>query len=166
MSPEPTEIQIRDLFERLATAPRRFFELCTGVAPDRLATPLGPGQWSPLQVLRHLAGRDRETLLPCVEKILAEADPLLPHWDENTWMKQHGDVQSTRAVQLIDEWARLREKIAVTLFDLSPGEWARTGRHEVRGPLTLYEFCCSNADHDDEHYRRLARYLTRDSTLN
>lgn len=161
MTLEPTKEEIKLLFERLATSPRRFFELCSGAAPERLALPIAPGKWTPLQILRHLTGCDREALLPRIEKILAESDPFLPNWDQDRWMKQNGDVRNMKAVQLIDEWARLREKIALTLFDISPEQWTRTGRHEVRGSVTLYQLCLSNADHDDEHSRQISRHLTR-----
>jgi hypothetical protein len=166
LSEAPTPDEIKALFERLATSPRRFFELCSGASPDRMARPMAPGRWTPLQILRHLAACDREALLPRIEKILAEDDPLLPDWDQDGWMKQHGDVRGASPVQLIDEWARLREKVALTLFDLTPEQWVRTGRHEVRGSLTLYELCLSNADHDDEFSRQIALHLTRDSALN
>jgi len=163
---EPTKEEIKLLFERLATAPRRFFELCSGAAPERLALPLAPGKWTALQILRHLTGCDREALLPRIEKILAESDPFLPNWDQDQWMKQYGDVRNVRAVQLLDEWARLREKIALTLFDLSLEQWARTGRHERRGTLTLFQLCRLNADHDDLHWRQISHRLTPDSALN
>jgi hypothetical protein len=163
---EPTREEIQTVFERVATAPRRFFELCSGAVPERLALPIAPGKWTSLQILRHLAGCDREALLPRIEKILAQTDPLLPIWDQDLWMKHHGDVRNVRAVQLLDEWARLREKIALTLFDLSLEQWARTGRHERRGSLTLFQLCCLNADHDDLHWRQISRHLTQDSALN
>jgi hypothetical protein len=166
VSEGPTPEAIKSLFERLASAPRRFFELCSGADERRMAASLGPGKWSPLQILRHLEGCDREALLPRIERILAEDDPFLPAWDQDLWMKHHGHVNHLRAVLLLDEWARLREKIAVTLFDLDVEAWRRTGRHEVRGQLSLYELCRYFADHDDSHYRQIEQHLGRDSALN
>jgi hypothetical protein len=166
VSDGPDPAAIKALFERLATAPRRFFELCSGANTRRLSSPLAPGKWTPLQVLRHLEGCDREVLLPRIERILAQADPFLPAWDQDRWMKQYGDVNHLRAVILLDEWARLREKIAITLFDLELEQWLRTGRHEERGPMSLYDVCAHFASHDDAHYRQIEQHLARDSALN
>ena len=163
MSEVPDPESIKSLFERLATAPRRYFELCSGADARRMASPLAPGKWSPRQVLRHLTGCDREVLLPRIERILDQDDPILPAWDQNLWMRQYGDVNHLRSVILLDEWARLREKVAVLLFDLGLDQWQRTGRHEVRGTQSLFDVCTHFAGHDDHHYRQIERYLAGDS---
>lgn len=159
MTDAPTVEEIKKLFERLATAPRLLFEVCSGASSTRLARPVAPGKWSPLQIIRHLIGVDREAFLPRIEKMLAEDNPFLPAWDQDAWMKQYGDVRDTKAVTLIDEYARLREKIAVMIFDLSPEEWLRTGEHEERGPITIYSLCAYFADHDEHHRRQIAAHL-------
>ena len=156
-APDQTD-RYRSVFERLAATPRLLFELCSGVEPGRLATPIGPGKWTPLQILQHLIGCDREALLPRIEKMLAESDPFLAAYDQDRWMQMHAET-GRKAVVLLDEFARIREKSVVMLFDLGPGEWERRGRHEEWGPTTIYELAVYFADHDDHHRAQLERHL-------
>ena len=57
---------------------------------------------------------------------------VLEQEDSEAWMQQYGDVRDVKVVTLIDEYARLREKSAMLLFDLTPEEWLRTGDTYVR----------------------------------
>jgi uncharacterized damage-inducible protein DinB len=154
-----TEAEAKAVFERLASAPRMLFEVCSGASPERLNRPLAPGKWSPLQVIQHLIGCDREALLPRVEKMINEDHPFLARYDQDLWMKQYGDVYNRKAVSLLDELARLREKTAVLLFDLDLAGWHRTGQHEERGSITLYDLATYFADHDEHHRRKIAEFL-------
>jgi uncharacterized damage-inducible protein DinB len=162
----PKAASIKRLFERLASAPRQLFEVCSGASPERMAKPLAAGKWTPLQVIQHLIGCDREALLPRLEKMLAEDEPFLPAYDQDLWMQQYGNVNDHMPVVLLNEFARLREKAAVVLFDLEPEQWGRTGRHEERGVITVFDLCSYMADHDDHHRRQIALQLASDSGLN
>ena len=157
---------LKSVLERLASQPRALFEICSGAGHARLAQPVAPGKWSPLQIIRHLTGCDREAFLPRIEKILGEEDPLLPAFDAEQWMVYHGIVQDRKAVVLLDEFARLREKSVILLFDLSQEDWLRTGRHEERGRITLYDLAVHFAAHDESHRKQIAQHLARDSKLN
>jgi hypothetical protein len=154
-----TEAEVKDVFERLASAPRLLFEVCSGASPERMSRPLAPGKWSPLQILQHLVGGDKEALLPRIEKILNEDHPFLASYDQDLWMKQYGDVFNRKAVSLLDEYARLREKTMVLLFDLDLAGWHRTGQHEERGDITLFELASYFAHHDEHHRRQIAEFL-------
>lgn len=154
-----TEAEVKGVFQQLVEAPRMLFEVCSGAAPERLIRPMAPGKWSPLQVIQHLIGCDREALLPRVEKILNEDHPFLARFDQDLWMKQYSDVYNRKAVSLLDEYARLREKTAVLLFDLDLAAWHRTGQHEERGSITLYDMARHFADHDVHHRRQIATFL-------
>ena len=155
-----TEAEVKDAFERLAGAPRMFFELCSGASPERLARPMAPGKWSPLQVIMHLVGCDREALLPRIEKMLNEEHPFLARFDQDLWMKQYGDVYNRKAVSLLDEFGRLREKSMVLLFDLGLDSWHRTGQHEENGRITIYDLASYFVHHDEHHRKQIAQALS------
>ena len=74
-------------------------------------------------------------------------------------MKRLGAVNDQPPVVLLNEWARLREKSAVLLFDLSVDDWLRTGRHEERGQITLYDLATYFARHDEHHYAQIKKHL-------
>jgi uncharacterized damage-inducible protein DinB len=158
-TPDASSDRCRAVFERLAATPRQLFELCSGADPARLSTPIAPGKWTPLQIIVHLIGCDREALLPRIEKMLAETDPFLAAYDQDRWMRMYGHVDDRKAVVLLDEYARIREKSVIMLFDLSPEEWQRGGRHEEWGPTTIYDLAVYFADHDDHHRAQLERHL-------
>lgn len=159
MTESPTIDQVKKLFEELATAPRRFFELCSGVSTITLQRPIADGKWTPLQIIQHLVGCDREALLPRIEKMLATDNPELPAYDQDAWMRMHGSVNDRMAVQLIDEFARLREKSSILLFDLSLDQWLRRGRHEELGELTILDLCQKFTRHDTHHYQQIAHSI-------
>jgi uncharacterized damage-inducible protein DinB len=154
-----TEAEVKEVFERLASAPRLLFEVCSGASPERLSRPMAPGKWSPLQTIQHLIGCDREALLPRVEKMLNEDRPFLARFDQDLWMKQYGDVYNRKAVSLLDEFARLREKSMVLLFDLDLASWHRTGQHEERGKITIFDLVSYFAHHDEHHRQQIAAFL-------
>jgi uncharacterized damage-inducible protein DinB len=158
-SPTHTKDEIKVLFERLATAPRYLFEVCSGAAPERMNQPLAAGKWSPIQVIQHLIGCDKEALLPRIEKMLNDDNPILPAYDQDLWMKQYGDVYNRKPISLMDEYARLREKSVMLLFDLEVEDWLRTGGHEELGTITIYDLAAYFADHDEHHRRQLAAFL-------
>lgn len=158
-TPAHTKDEIKALFERLATAPRYLFEVCSGAAPERMSQPLAPGKWSPVQVIAHLVGCDKEALLPRIEKMLNEDKPFLPAYDQDLWMKQYGDVYNRKPISLMDEYARLREKSVMLLFDLEVDDWLRTGQHEEHGIITIYDLADYFAKHDEHHRRQLAAFL-------
>ena len=154
-----TEDLVKELFEKFATAPRRLFELCSGVSQLKLQAPIADGKWTSLQIIQHLVGCDREALLPRIEKMLAEDNPELPAYDQDAWMKIHGAVSDRLAVQLIDEYARLREKSSIMLFDLNLEQWLRPGQHEEMGRITILKLCEYFSRHDAHHYQQIARFL-------
>lgn len=143
----------------MATAPRLLFEVCSGASVMRMSRPIAAGKWSPLQIIKHLVGTEQEAVLPRVEKMLAEDNPFIAAWDQDTWMKFNGDVSQVQPVALINEYARLREKTAIVLFDLSPEEWLRTGQHEEFGEITIHSLCTHFADHDEHHRQQIAAFL-------
>jgi uncharacterized damage-inducible protein DinB len=154
-----TEAEVKDVFERLAGAPRLLFEVCSGASALRLTRPMAQGKWSLLQTIQHLIGCDREALLPRIEKMLNEDHPFLARFDQDLWMKQYGDVYNRKAVSLLDEYARLREKSMVLLFDLDLASWHRTGQHEERGSITIFELVSYFARHDEHHRRAISDFL-------
>jgi hypothetical protein len=159
MTEDPTDEDLKKLFEELATAPRRLFELCSGVSATHMSMPIAPQKWTPLQIIQHLVGCDKEALLPRIEKMLASDHPDLPAYDQDAWMAIHGSVIEIRPVQLIDEFARLREKSSILLFDLSADQWKRSGTHEERGHITIFELCTYFARHDAHHIQQIARFI-------
>lgn len=158
MTEQPSEDQVKKLFEELATAPRRLFELCSGVSALKLQAPIAEEKWTPLQIIQHLVGCDKEALLPRIEKMLAVDNPDLAVYDQDAWMRVHGAVNDRKAVALIDEFARLREKSAILLFDLSLEQWLRRGQHEELGEVTILDLCRYFARHDSHHYQQIARF--------
>ena len=91
--------------------------------------------------------------------MLNEEDPFLPAYDQDLWMKQHGEVYNRKPISLLDEYARLREKSVVLLFDLELEDWMRPGQHEENGPLTIYDLSVYFPRHDDHHRHQLADFL-------
>jgi hypothetical protein len=58
---------------------------------------------------------------------------------------------------LLQTMAWRRKELVNALRNVSPEDWERSGIHEVRGPMTVYELATQIAEHEDEHLAQIAR---------
>jgi len=130
--------------------------------PDRLLRATeGPGTWSPIDVLAHLAWGEVDDWLPRVRIILEHgADrPFTPFDREAGFAKYRG----WSAGALLDEFARLRAE-SLASFDalgIEPGRLRLEGRHPELGRVTLEQLLATWVTHDLAHLAQIARVLAR-----
>jgi hypothetical protein len=79
-------------------------------------------------------------------------DPLLAAWDQETETRTPQDAQLSA---LLDEYMRQRTGIVEMLTDLVHWNWARCGRHEERGRISIRQLVDLALAHDDTHLAQL-----------
>lgn len=136
------------LIQRLDSAPDRLLRLCADLSPEDAAQRPGEGEWSVVEVIRHLVEGDRDTFLPRLRRMLSEDRPAF----ESRERTQAGE-SDFEALQSAFESAR-REAVRI-LRELEPASWTRAGVSPSRGPVTIEEYALSMADHDDEHLAQI-----------
>lgn len=145
--------EIEAVLARLEAAPARFAAALSRLEDaDAIATS-GAGEWSPLEVLAH-ARAANDIIEPRIFYALVGDSPPLVGYDENIWR----EVARFNTLPITDslETMRLRRKGLVhALRGISPDDWDRTAKHEVRGLMTVLEMAQQIAEYEDEHLTQI-----------
>ncbi len=119
---------------------------------DCVARP-GPGEWSILELVVHLADGDA-VAIDRMKRVIAEENPSLVAFDENKWIKQlFIDEQSIEDAAALFELNR--RQMARVLRKLPPQAFDRAGTHSERGRVTLRDLLVTYTDHLDHHLKFL-----------
>lgn len=142
-----------ELLEQLATMPRRLRELLSGRDAPALQRRAVIGDWSPIEVCRHL--RDITQVYGMRFKwMILQDDPFLPNYDEDRWVAESpdgpGEIES-----MLREIEAYRGETLRLLRSMPSGGWSRTGRHEVLGTVELEEYARHQAAHEEQHLAQL-----------
>lgn len=139
----------RSLIDAYEAAPAKLRAACTGLTRDDLTARPGPGLWSILEVVVHIADSDAISI-DRMKRIVAEDNPPLLYANEAEYVSRlHTHAQDLEdALTLLEvgrrQWARV--------LRLLPDEaFARTGQHNRRGTVTLGGLVGDYIGHIDEH---------------
>ncbi|MDQ3937252.1 MAG: DinB family protein [Chloroflexota bacterium] len=116
-----------------------------------------PGEWSPAEVICHLADTE-ERALGRVQRMLTDDDPELSGYDQAALAVERGYDELDPFAEL-DRYERLRGDHLALLGGLDDAGWRRTGRHSEQGPMTVELYVTHVAAEDVDHLAQLARPL-------
>lgn len=138
--------------------PDRARELVASLDADALTRTSASGEWSALEVLRHLrdAGQVYEMRFKC---IIIEDSPLLANYEEDRWVAA-GTEGPEDVELLLTEMAAWRAELTRLLANLSSDGWSRQGRHEVIGTVTLEPYVRHQLAHEEQHLEQLRDVLS------
>jgi carbonic anhydrase/acetyltransferase-like protein (isoleucine patch superfamily) len=117
-----------------------------------------PGRWSALEIVCHLRDADREVLVPRLERLLVEEQPVIADVDMRGW-DARGAYRSESPRAAHQAWSQARRVALARLAPLRLEDWRRVGHHSIRGPYPLGEMVRQWADHDLSHRRQIAEAL-------
>ena len=129
---------------RLAATPRLLREMTADLSGETAARPPKPGDWPVAEVVRHLVEGDRETFLPRLRRMLAEARPAFDKTPPTA-----GDRADLAT--LVAAFASAREQAVKILRGLDDAGWRREGVSPSRGPLSVETYATTMDAHDTEH---------------
>jgi hypothetical protein len=130
--------------------------IVTHAEPERFGVPPRAGEWSPLQVLQHLADAEMVRAVR-LRMMLTQDRPLLIGYDQEAWVSRFGELESPEAAL-----ARLRvlRRSNLALFaSLTGAEWDRVAPHPERGDLSVRLLALMMAGHDLIHIRQMRAAL-------
>ena len=145
----------RDPLGVMTELPSSLRTLTRGLSDEQMRRPEGPGKWSVIQVLEHLA--DHEIINGFrLRSTIAEAEPQLRGYDQTRWIARlhYGE---TDAETVLREIETARGRTLRLLRALGPDELARVGMHQERGPESVRLNMAITAGHDMVHRRQIAR---------
>lgn len=139
-----------DLLARLGRTPAL---VRAGVAriPDTAHAPGSSGEWSPAQIVVHLAAVDADVWGPRLRQLAVEGHP--------RWAWTEPDMTGTVADSIdaaLDAFAAGRATLLALAAGLDTDGWRRTGTHAAFGELDAEGLLREALAHDAEHLADLA----------
>ncbi len=135
--------------ERLHTFASELRRDVEGLPESEYSRRPGDDQWSIKEVCGHLCDHAR-FLHQRLFRMIKQEEPLLPAWDQmEEWKKR--DPQSVPLGELLDEFTAQRAETVDMLAELVHWNWARQGRHEERGRLSIRQLVDFAIEHDEAH---------------
>ncbi len=132
--------------------------------PDRLAAaaedaegrPLPDGEWSPVDVVRHLIAVEREVWWARFASLAAEGEP---HW---AWVEPglEAGLEDATLSEVLAGHAEARARSVAILAGFDEATWAKTGVHATYGRLDAAGLLRIVTDHDAEHFGGLSAFAT------
>lgn len=109
--------------------------------------PPPPGEWGPIEVVRHLIAVEDEVHQRRLRQIAIEDDPRWV-WTEPGLAEGYDGALLER---VLDAFAEARAATISMLRQLDETGWARVGTHDTYGRLDVDGLVRLASDHDDEH---------------
>ncbi|HUG47613.1 MAG TPA: DinB family protein [Candidatus Limnocylindria bacterium] len=131
--------------------------LVHGRSLDELRRRPAPGEWTPAEVICHLADTE-ERAMARVQRMLGEEEPVLPGYDQAQLAveRRYGELD---ALAELDRYERLRSEHVTLLESLDDAGWQRRGRHSEHGQITVELLIAHVAAEDVDHLAQIARAM-------
>jgi acetylornithine deacetylase/succinyl-diaminopimelate desuccinylase-like protein len=146
-------------FEELAGFPKRVADLIDGVSDATMKA--APGEWSIVENVCHLRDIEAEGYAVRIEQLLREDDPLLRDLDgERLAIERRYLEQDPR--DAVQAFADARARSVALLRGADDSAFAREGRFENVGRVTLAKLVSMMREHDAGHLRDIATLVALD----
>jgi hypothetical protein len=140
-------------------APELLAKLIEGVADEVLGVRPGPGKWSVVEILAHLADDEIVTSWR-YRQMVENSGCALSGFDQNEWARM-GKYASKDSRQCLHLFRLLRESNLKMLRDLTSEEWQRYGMHAERGRMSVQDLARHMAGHDMNHVDQVRKILEK-----
>jgi hypothetical protein len=149
ISPDNSTLAIPDLIAAYQRGAAELRQATAGMSADHLRTRIGPGKWSTLEVICHLA--DSEVIYAeRIRRVLAEHEPTLFNLEPDDFERAlvYDSRDLTEELTLIESIKNVNVRI---LRSVPAEAWARRGIHSTDGPLTLRQLVERVTNHVPHH---------------
>lgn len=141
----------QDLIDAYVRGPEQLREAIAGMTPDQLDARPIPGRWSTREVVCHIVDFDM-LYADRMKRVIAEREPTFFPSEPDAFTANLAYSQRDLAEEL--ELLRLvRQQLGTILRSLPEEAFQRTGRHAIRGPVTLEYLLKTITEHIPHHIR-------------
>jgi len=144
-------VKDRDTFQALEEGAARVEAVARRLGPTGLARPYGPGKWTGIQVLAHLADAELATGFR-TRQVLTLGEHTVQEYDETAWIGLYSALDAEVVLQAFLATRRLNLQ---AFRGLTPTQLARVGHHPKRGPEAVALTLRSLAGHTFNHLAQL-----------
>ena len=129
-------------------------EALAGVTERELDAREAPGEWSPREVVHHLADSEMTSAIR-LRRLIAENDPLLVGYDQEEFAQR---LYYGRPIEAsLAAFKAARETTAQILRLLTEEEWKRSGTHSEYGPQDVSVWLDYYRRHAHDHADQIRR---------
>ena len=126
----------------------------SGITSSEWDATEAPGEWSPRQVLHHLADSETTSAIR-LRRLLVEDDPLIQGYDQDAFARLlHYDRDPAVSLAL---FRAVRASTVEVIERMTDTDWSRQGRHSDTGTYTLEEWLRIYGVHAHEHADQIDR---------
>jgi len=151
MNPYASQLGGADPHKTIFETPEQLAQLVQRLGPDGLQRALGPGKWTPREILCHLA--DTEIAFAFrLRQALAEPHHTIQPFDQDAWARNYAQLDAREALEAFSSLRRWN----IGLIARTPREaYAKEVTHPERGTMTFQTLVETMAGHDLNHLRQL-----------
>jgi DinB family protein len=119
----------------------------------------GPDElFAPVEQCWHLADLEREAFAVRIQRLLAEAEPLLPDFDGDALARERR-YRTKSVAEGIEAFRQARQSNLRALRDVRSEAWAREGVQEGVGRVALCDLPAMMAEHDEAHRQQIEAWM-------
>lgn len=142
------------LIQKYTTGADAFREALAGITDAELDARSGPDEWTPREIVHHLADSEMRAAIR-LRQLIAEDAPVIQGYDEKSYTRTlHYDRPIGASLDAVDA---ARRTSAELLSVLSDDEWKKTGTHTESGPYGVTDWLSIYAAHAHDHAEQLLR---------
>lgn len=135
---------------------RAVVEALHGAPEEEMAARPEPGQWSPREIVHHLADSEM-TAAVRLRLLLALDRPTIHGYDQDAFAERlHYDRPHEAS---LETFRYVRESTAQLLEQLTEAEWLREGTHSEIGPFGVLKWLEVYGTHAHSHARQIVQAL-------
>ena len=143
-----------DLIRRYRDGYRVVTEALQGVTDDELDASAEGGEWTPRQIVHHLADSEMMSAIR-IRRLLAESHPVIHGYDEKAFAQRlTSDREIEPSLQAM-RWAR--ETCSQLLDRMTDADWSIVGTHTESGPYGAEDWLRIYAAHAHDHADQIRR---------
>ena len=143
-----------DLIGQYRDGYRAITEALAGITNAELDAREAPGEWSPREVVHHLADSEMASALR-LRRLVAEEHPVIVGYDQEAYARI---LFYDRPIQpSLEAFRYARESTAQILECMTYVEWEREGTHSESGRYTVHDWLEIYAVHAHDHADQIRR---------
>lgn len=137
------------MIDMIRQLPVKLRDAVKGLNDEQLNTPYGPGKWTVLQVVHHLADSHMNAFVR-MKLILTEDHPTLKPYEQDDWARTREASQYPIESSLNIIFG-LHERWCNLLSSVPEAAWKRTAFHPENGEISLVDLLKIYSAHGEKH---------------
>lgn len=144
----------QELIEQYRNGYQAIVEALDGISDAELDAREAPGEWSPRQIVHHLADSEMASALR-LRMFVAQKSPSIVGYDQEEYARV---LFYDRPIEAsLEAFRYARESTAEILDRMSEEHWQRSGTHSESGPYSVIDWLETYAAHATDHADQIRR---------